>query len=144
MAAAYRRRRHLVGEHDDEFQRRQQVPDGQDLLGLRHVGHEDAARPGVLQDEARLLPREGRIDRHRDQPRGHDAHVGDDPLLARLGHDRDAVARLQPHVRQRQPDRPHALDELVGGARPQADGRALLQEVGSRVLAQQVGGQLCE
>ena len=73
------------------------------------VGDEDAARPGVLQDEARLLPGDGRIDRHRHQPRGHDAQVGDNPFLARLGHDRDAVARLQPHVDQCEADGPDAI-----------------------------------
>ncbi len=57
-------------------------------------------RSRVVQDVARLLCGIGGVDRHHDRPDRHRPQVGQGPLVAGRGEDRDAIARLHAEPQQ--------------------------------------------
>ena len=63
------------------------------------LGEDDLAL-GVAQDVRRVLLVGGGVHRRRGRGRAHDAEVGEDPLVARAGHDPDALLGLHPKGQQ--------------------------------------------
>src|SRR5690606_16444671 len=104
-----------------------------DLVGV--LG-EHQARAAVLAHVLALVGQVGRVDRHGHRPRGEDAEVREDPLVAGLTDDVDAIARLDARGDQRLANLLRVFPDLGPGHR--AIGAAGLDQAG-RVRAAVVG-----
>ena len=88
-----------------------------DLRGLRGVRDEHGLRFRVGEDVAHLRGRERRIDRHIRAAEREHGHVGERPLRAVLGQDRDVIALVDAERRETHRDLLDRRAQLVGADR---------------------------
>ena len=98
-------------EGDDLGQVRQLVLALAQLGDLLVVLGEDEAGLGVAEDVRRVLGVGARVDRGRGARGAHHREVGQDPLVARAGHDADPLLRLEA---EREQSRREGLDPVTG------------------------------
>ena len=118
LLAARRPARSLRGVggriHDHQGgQVRELAPDRTHLRRLRLVGRHDDPGARVGEDVAHLRLGQRRVYRYGHRPGGQRRQVGDDPLGAAVGQDRDPVARLHPERTEPETEVANPVEELL-------------------------------